>query len=60
MGNEARVELEESNKFCKVPNDNREGPMIQQLVFRLSRAIAIGTNIGPNELKNVSGRCGII
>jgi hypothetical protein len=51
VGNETRVELEESNKFGNGPCNNREGPMMQQLVFRLSRVIAVGTNIDPNKLK---------
>ena len=53
MWNEARIELEETNKLGNIPNNNRGGPMMQELVLQLSRAISIGADIDTDKLKTL-------
>ena len=53
MWNEARIKLKEANKLGDIPNDNRGGPMVQELVLRLGRAITIGTDVNTDELKTL-------
>ena len=53
MWNEARIKLEETNKLGDIPNDNRGGPMVQELVLRLGRAITIGADVDADELKTL-------
>ena len=51
MGNAARIKLKETNKFGNIPNDNWSGPMMEQLMFRLSWPIAICANFDPEKFK---------
>ena len=53
MRNEARVKLEEANKFCNIPNDSGGGPMLKELMLRLSWAIAVGANIDADKFKTL-------
>ena len=56
MGNEARVKLEEANKFCNIPNNSGSGPVLEELMLQLSWAVAVGANIYADKLKNNVGR----
>jgi hypothetical protein len=47
------MKLEETNKLGDILNDNRGGPMMQELVLRLSRAITIGADVNTDELKTL-------
>ena len=53
MWNEARVLLEEAHKFCDIPNNSGGGPMLEELMLRLSGAIAVGADIDTNKFKTL-------
>jgi hypothetical protein len=45
------MELHEANNFCDITDNLRLGPVFEELMLRHGGAVAIRTNIDPNEFE---------